>query len=159
MRNKKKDDFHYCQCIPYEKIESRKLQQLQNYRGRQMCTWKDIGPFNELKDECWAESSRVNSIDNKPFFPPICESQYVTNPETYKGTDSLAKRGKVLTKSLLSNKSASSVGAKEIELTFHHSSPEKDKNIEAGERGIRNTGDKKYQPGLNNSRVRLPKLK
>lgn len=124
-----------------------------------MCTWKDIGPFNELKDECWAESSRVNSIDNKPFFPPICESQYVTNPETYKGTDSLAKRGKVLTKSLLSNKSASSVGAKEIELIFHHISPEKDKNIEDVERGIHTTGEKKYQPELNTSRLRLPKLK
>lgn len=106
--------------------------------------WKDIGFFNEFKDECWVEFLCVNSIDNKFFFLLICEFQYVINFEIYKGIDSLVKRGKVFIKLLFLNKSVSSVGVKEIEFIFYYFLFEKDKNIEVGERGICNIGDKKY---------------
>ena len=81
MRKKKRND-RLCDCIPYGKIEPKKLERLQKNRQRQMCTWTDIAPFSERQEVVIAR--RNNSVD-RLFFPPIYELPSVQNPEAYRG--------------------------------------------------------------------------
>ena len=83
MRNKRRGD-RFCQCIPYGKIEPKKLERLQKNRQRQMCTWRDIAPFSERHEEIMAVNTRPNNAVNKLIFPPIYELPCITNPESYR---------------------------------------------------------------------------
>ena len=82
MKNKKKGE-KFCNCIPYGKIEPKKLERLQKSQQRQMCTWKDIAPFDERRDDVTTNSHPSNS-SNKLLFPPIYELPCITNPEVYR---------------------------------------------------------------------------
>ena len=82
MKNKKRSE-KFCNCIPYGKIESKKLERLQKGRQRQMCAWRDIAPFNERHGEVTTNSHPSNP-GNKLLFPPIYELPCITNPEAYR---------------------------------------------------------------------------
>ena len=82
MKNKKRGE-KFCKCIPYGKIiEPKKLERLQKSKQRQMCTWKNIAPFDERHDDVTTNSHPSNS-GNKLLFPPIYELACITNPEAY----------------------------------------------------------------------------
>lgn len=82
MRNKKRSD-RLCDCIPYGKIEPKKLERLQKNRQRQMCSWRDIAPFSERQEE--EVTVCLNNSVNRLLFPPIYELPSITNPEAYRG--------------------------------------------------------------------------
>lgn len=82
MKNKKRSE-KFCNCIPYGKIEPKKLERLQKGRQRQMCAWRDIAPFDERHGDVTTNSHPSNP-GNKLLFPPIYELPCVTNPEAYR---------------------------------------------------------------------------
>lgn len=82
MKNKKRSE-KFCNCIPYGKFESKKLERLQKGRQRQMCAWRDIAPFNERHGDVTTNSHPSNP-GNKLLFPPIYELPCITNPEAYR---------------------------------------------------------------------------
>lgn len=83
MKNKKRGN-NFCDCISYGKIEPKKLERLQKSRQRQMCTWRDIAPFNERRDDITTYTPRPSNSGNKLSFPPIYELPCITNPEAYR---------------------------------------------------------------------------
>lgn len=95
----KKENLHFCHCIHYGRIDARKLEQLQNYRQRQICGWKDLTPFSERQEEVCKSIRSVTDIE-KPFFPPFCELPFVTGLESYfKGSHREKSRNDVRKKS------------------------------------------------------------
>ena len=82
MKDKKRSE-RCCHCISYGKIEPKKMERLQKNRQRQMCSWRDIAPFNE-RHEDKAANTRPNNTTNRILFPPIYELPCITNPETHR---------------------------------------------------------------------------
>lgn len=81
MKNRKKRD-EFCHCLPYGKIEQKKLESLQKNRQRQLCTWRSIVPFGERHEGILTAKSQ--STSGKPLFPPIYGLPCVTNYDTYR---------------------------------------------------------------------------
>ena len=82
MKNKKRSE-KFCNCIPYGKIEPKKLEHLQKGRQRQLCAWRNIAPFDERHGNVTTNSHPSNP-GNKLLFPPIYELPCITNPEAYR---------------------------------------------------------------------------
>ena len=84
MKNRKKRD-EFCHCLPYGKIQEKKLERLHKNRQRQLCTWRDIVPFGERHEEILTAKSQFSSFTSKPsVFPPIYELPCITNYDTYR---------------------------------------------------------------------------
>ena len=141
-KTKTEDSVHFCHCIRYGRIDARKLEQLQNYRQKQICSWKDLTPFSERQEEVCKSIRSVHV--KKPFFPPFCELRFVTGLESYcKRSDNREKsRNEVRKKS----HSDSSRRSKETDV-LHNYMQVKNKNVEDTEVKI-----------FNSSPLRLPKL-
>jgi len=83
MKNKKRGE-KFCHCISYGRIEPKKLERLQKSRQKQMCTWRDIAPFDERHHDNLTTTPRPSNSSNKLLFPPIYELPCITNPEAYR---------------------------------------------------------------------------
>lgn len=147
MKKTKKEGLQFCHCIPYERIDARKLEQLQNYRQRQICSRKDITPFCERQEEACKSIRSVTDI-KKPFFPPFCELPFVTGLESYhcKGSHKGEKSRNVVTKK---SHSDSSRHSKETDV-LHNYMRVKNKNVE--------DKVKRFYSQSNSSPLKLPKL-
>jgi len=160
MKNKKRGE-KFCHCVSYGKIEPKKLQRLQKSRQRQMCTWRDIAPFDfdERHDEVTTDTRPSNS-GNKLLFPPIYELPCMTNPEAYKAMYSTGGRSELFSDEMQTNNSR--VG-EENKAAFRHygcSLALRSDNLEDEENGF--TSSDRTEPKNNTDsqflRLKLPKL-
>ena len=125
-KTKKEDSAHFCHCIPYGGIDARKLEQLQNYRQKQICSWKDLTPFSERQKEVCKSIQSVH-VSKKPFFPPFCELRFVTGLESY--CKRSHNRGKSRNEVRKKSHSDSSRCSKETDV-LHNYMQVKNKNVE-----------------------------
>ena len=160
MKNKRRDD-RFCQCIPYGKIEAKKLERLQKNRQRQMCTWKDLTPFGERQEEFSAATARVSNTTNKPLFPPIYELPCITNHDSYKSMYNAGNIGEMIADELSSY--SGRVGEENRAISQHYGcgcSALKDSNVVEEESGYLNSEVKgsRNSTGTQSSRLKLPKI-
>ena len=155
MKNKKRSE-KFCNCIPYGKIEPKKLERLQKSRQRQTCAWRDIAPFDERRDDVTTNSHPSNS-GNKLLFPPIYELPYITNPEAYKAMYNTGG-SELFSGEVHTNKGHVSEDSK---ATFRHygcSLALRSENLEDEENGFTSSDRNEPKNKTESLRLKLPKL-
>ena len=155
MKNKKRSET-FCNCIPYGKIEPKKLERLQKSRQRQMCAWRDIAPFDERRDDVTTNSHPSNA-GNKLLFPPIYELPYITNPEAYRAKYNTGGR-ELFSEEVRTNKGHV---IEENKATFSHygcSLALRSENLEDEENGFTSSDRNEPKNKTESLRLKLPKL-
>lgn len=152
MKDKKRDDG-FCDCISYGKFEPKKFERLQKNRKRQMCVWRDVGPFSERQEELSAARARFANTINKPLFPPICGLPCITNYDTYKAMYNTGNNAELMVDELRALGDDNRVNGCER-------SALKDCNVEEDKTGLAKSEVKgsKNSAEPESSRLKLPKL-
>ena len=158
MKNKKRSE-KFCNCIPYGKIEPKKLERLQKGRQRQMCAWRNIAPFDERHGNVTTNSHPSNP-GNKLLFPPICELPCITNPEAYRVMQYDTGGSELFSDEMYTNKGQVS---KDNKAGFRHygcSLGLRSENLEDEENGFMSSdrNESRNKAGSESLRLKLPKL-
>ena len=156
MKDRKRGD-RFCDCISYGKIEPKKIERLQKKRKRQMCVWRDVGPFSERQEELSAASARFANTINKPLFPPIYGLPCITNYDTYKAMYNTGNNAKLIVDE---RRAHSSRVGDDNRVNGCECSALKDSNVEEDKTGFAKSEVKgsKNSTEPESSRLKLPKL-